>query len=108
MEPTRTHPHDIAVEAAREFLESDSLAVAGQAAVVSDLLAACEFWRAHSVTLNTVAWQLHEALGLIPEGADSYYGDIVANLPRMCALIRAARAAESRDRNRLARLMGTD
>ncbi len=45
----------------------------------------------HSVILNRVSWQLHDALGMIPEGADSYRGDIEATLPTICQIIKEAR-----------------
>ena len=56
-----------------------------------ELVAECRRLRAHSVILNTVSFQLHDALGLIPEGADSHYGDIVSNLPELCRLVRLGR-----------------
>jgi hypothetical protein len=45
----------------------------------------------HSIILNRVSWQLHDALGMIPEGADSYRGDIEATLPTICQIIKEAR-----------------
>ena len=50
--------------------------------------------RGHSVILNRVAWAIHDALGVIEPGAESHWGDIEADLPRVCELIRAALATE--------------
>ncbi len=47
----------------------------------------------HSVILNRVSWQLYDALGLIPEGADRYWGDIEAMLPTICQIIEEGRRA---------------
>jgi hypothetical protein len=47
--------------------------------------------RGHSQTLNKVAWMLHDAMGLIPDGATEYWGDINADIDFICALIREAR-----------------
>ena len=51
-------------------------------------------WREHSVMLNTVSWRLHEAMGVIPEGADSYVGDIMGDLDEICRLIRLGRQCD--------------
>ena len=45
----------------------------------------------HSIILNRVSWQLHDALGMIPEGADRFWGDIEAQLPTVCEIVREAR-----------------
>lgn len=44
-----------------------------------------------SVLLNRIAWQLHDAMGMIPAGAESYYGDIEADLPAICEAVRRGR-----------------
>ena len=51
-------------------------------------------FREHSMILNRVAWSLHQALGVIPEGATSHWGDILDELPRICELIRSVRQTE--------------
>jgi RimJ/RimL family protein N-acetyltransferase len=53
-----------------------------------------ERFRSHSVILNTVSWRLHEALGVIPEGADRFKGDILADLDEVCRLIRLGREVD--------------
>lgn len=54
------------------------------------LIANAERWREHSVQLNSVAWSLAEAMGLVEEGQDSREGDLAAETRKACTLIRAA------------------
>jgi hypothetical protein len=51
-------------------------------------------YREHSVTLNVVAWRIVDALGLIPQDADVWQGDVLANLDEACRLIRLGREME--------------
>lgn len=64
----------------------------GQRLVICDLLiqAADEIarLREHSVVLNRVAWRLHEAMGVIPEGASEYFGDLEGSLDGICTTLR--------------------
>lgn len=53
----------------------------------------CRF-REHSVILNRVSWEIHDAMGLIPEGATEWHGDILADLPEICRLIRLGLASD--------------
>jgi hypothetical protein len=50
----------------------------------------CDY-RQHSIILNTVSWRIHEAMGMIPDGADTWNGDILADLNEACRLIRLGR-----------------
>ena len=46
-------------------------------------------------TLNTVSWQILDALGLIPEGVDRFeYDGIEARMPEVLRLIRLGKAFE--------------
>lgn len=46
-------------------------------------------FREHSMMLNRVAWEIHQAMGVIPKGATSHHGPIITDeLPRICELIR--------------------
>lgn len=44
--------------------------------------------RGHSTLLNAVAWRIHEAMGVIPEGATEHLGNIESELDEICAAIR--------------------
>lgn len=48
-----------------------------------DVVAQVESWRSHSVILNTVAWKIADALGDIPEGAETHEGDVLEDLDRL-------------------------
>ena len=54
----------------------------------------CERWRRHSILLNKVAWRIHEAMGVVPEGSDSYRADIEADLDEVCRLIRLGKQCD--------------
>lgn len=54
--------------------------------------------REHSMMLNRVSWEIHQALGVIPEGATSHHGPLITDeLPRICELIRKGLEAEERE-----------
>lgn len=59
--------------------------------LVDDLDYVCLRLMQRSVLLNRISWALHDAMGMIPAGAVSYYGDIEADLPAICAAVRRGR-----------------
>jgi hypothetical protein len=68
----------------------DSAVIAAAADLIEAQQAEIERLTQHSVILNRVSWQLHDALGMVPEGADSYWADIEATLPTICQIIKEA------------------
>lgn len=64
-------------------------------AELDSLRADVKRFRSHSVLLNKVAWHLHDAMGTFPADADTHEGDIEADLPAICAQLRAARAVRA-------------
>lgn len=51
-------------------------------------------WRKHSEMLNTVAWKLHDAMGVIPAGAHICVGSIVDDIDEICRLVRLGRQCD--------------
>jgi len=97
-EPTMTDPpftteHLLAgLRHEADLVVKRGVVTTGQRLVICDLLiqAADEIARLleHSVILNRAAWRLHEAMGVIPEGATEYFGDIEGDLDAICAAVR--------------------
>jgi hypothetical protein len=54
---------------------------------VTELEVERDRFRAHSVTLNTVAWRIATALGDVKDGDTSHYGDVLHDLDRLIALV---------------------